>query len=129
MTGSEVKDFLEYTYSLRLDYPNEPVYNFDSAGGIRYTVDTRKPKGERIVISSMANGNHFYSTKRYHVAMSTFRALGGGTHLNKQLRWSRHKMLTRMVWTDTRDIRTQLMEFYAAQKHVQPIALTTWQYL
>ena len=50
----------------------ERSYNFDSAAGIRYTVDVTKPKGERVAIES------FDLSKEYNVAMTSYRASGGG---------------------------------------------------
>ena len=53
-------------------------YNFDSAAGINYTVDVTKPSGERISISSMADGAVFDFAREYNVAMTSYRACGGG---------------------------------------------------
>ena len=53
-------------------------YNFDSAAGISYTVDVTKPFGERITISSMADGSAFDFAREYNVAMTSYRACGGG---------------------------------------------------
>ncbi len=53
-------------------------YNFDSAAGLNYTVDVTRPRGERIVISSMADGSPFDEGKQYSVAMTSYRACGGG---------------------------------------------------
>lgn len=41
-------------------------FNFDSASGIIYTVDVRtKPQGEKITITSMADGSPFRMDKIY----------------------------------------------------------------
>ena len=53
-------------------------YNFDSAAGINYTVDVTKPFGERVAIASMADGSAFDLQKEYNVAMTSYRASGGG---------------------------------------------------
>ena len=53
-------------------------YNFDSAAGLSYTVDVTKPAGSRIQISSMADGSAFDYAKEYNVAMTSYRACGGG---------------------------------------------------
>lgn len=42
MTGSEIKDYLEYAYSLLLDYLNNPIYVFDTVSGLEYTVEASK---------------------------------------------------------------------------------------
>ena len=75
MTGKEIKDYLEYSYDTwintykgegnLLKIENAPdartgqkrwsfinrSYNFDSAAGIIYDVDVRKPAGERVMIA------------------------------------------------------------------------------
>ena len=53
-------------------------YNFDSAGGLNYTVDVTKPFGERVSISSLADGSAFDPAREYNVAMTSYRASGGG---------------------------------------------------
>lgn len=58
-------------------------YNFDSAAGINYTVDVTRPRGERVVISSLAGGNPFSEDEDYFVAMTSYRASGGGGLLEK----------------------------------------------
>ena len=103
MTGREVKDFLEFSYGLWIQTMSKPgdhvlnirprsdartgtdrwsfaeaSYNFDSAAGINYTVDVTKPQGSRVVISSMADGSAFDLDATYNVAMTSYRASGGG---------------------------------------------------
>jgi len=82
MKGSEIKNYLEYSYEhwLKKDVPS---YNFDSAGGIVYTVDASKPFGERVEIKSMANGSAFKMDAMYKVAMTSYRANGGGDLMPK----------------------------------------------
>lgn len=58
-------------------------YNFDSAAGINYTVDVTKPRGSRISISSMADGSAFDPSRIYNVAMTSYRASGGGNLLQE----------------------------------------------
>lgn len=100
MTGGEIKDYLEYSYDQWIQTPGDHVlriaprkdgsssqpgwtfvnrsYNFDSAAGINYTVDVTRPFGERVCISSMADGSEFRYDASYHVAMTSYRANGGG---------------------------------------------------
>lgn len=56
----------------------ERSYNFDSAAGLVYTVDVTKPRGERVKVSSMASGAPFEADRTYKVAMTSYRANGGG---------------------------------------------------
>lgn len=108
MTGKEIKDYLEYSYDawintissskehlLKIQNRPDPrtgtemwsfkgtAYNFDSAGGLNYTVDVTKPNGERINISTLADGSAFELIKEYNVAMTSYRASGGGDIMRK----------------------------------------------
>ena len=108
MTGSEVKRYLEISYEDWIrTYPNpegrilkiQPYtnrmtgrkgwsfvnrsYNFDSVGGLVYTVDVTKPFGERVRIASLAGGKPFFPEANYPVAMTSYRASGGGGLLKK----------------------------------------------
>lgn len=112
MTGTQVKDFLEYSYKFWFDtMPNDgnhiinfqknkegklvldnrtnmPLtatryYNYDSAAGINYVVDVSKPAGERIIITSMSDGRVFNPNAVYTVAINSYRGSGGGGHLTQ----------------------------------------------
>lgn len=104
MTGKEVIDCLEYSYAAWVNtvkgrgnehilrIVNEPdprtgqkrwsfvgrSYNFDSAGGLVYDVDVTKPAGSRITVKSLADGSPFSEEAEYNVAMTSYRASGGG---------------------------------------------------
>ncbi len=100
MKGSEIKDFLEYSYDHWIQTPGKHIlrikdeadartgaprwsfeyrsYNFDSAGGLVYTVDVSKPNGKRVQIKSLADGSAFNPDGWYNVAMTSYRASGGG---------------------------------------------------
>lgn len=104
MTGKEIKDYLEYSYDTwiktvddekdghLLKIVSEPdprtgqdrwsfvgrAYNFDSAGGLVYTVDVTMPAGGRVSVKSFADGSPFSEDAEYNVAMTSYRASGGG---------------------------------------------------
>lgn len=103
MTGKEIKDYLEYSYDswiytygkgsehlLKISEAPDPrtgrerwsfvgrSYNFDSAGGLVYEVDVTRPFGRRIEIVSLADGSSFDCSQSYDVAMTSYRANGGG---------------------------------------------------
>ena len=103
MTGKEIKDCLEYSYDnwiytydpskphlLKIRNSSDPrtgqkgwsfvgrSYNFDSAGGLIYDVDITKPYGKRLNIRSFADGSPFDEATVYNVAMTSYRANGGG---------------------------------------------------
>lgn len=104
MTGKEIKDYLEYSYDTwintydgrggnLLKIRNEPdprtgqkhwsfvnrSYNFDSAAGLVYEVDVTRPAGSRVNIISLADGSAFDPAADYNVAMTSYRASGGGS--------------------------------------------------
>jgi len=103
MTGKEIRDYLEYSYNqwiqtasnrtdtvLRIAKKDDPrtgqknwsfierSYNFDSMAGAFYTVDVTKPRGQRVEITALADGTPFSMTGKYNVAMTSYRASGGG---------------------------------------------------
>lgn len=117
MSGQEIKDYLEYSYSLWLNpnvqqsghllYLNDgdnirfrlknPQYNFDSAAGIIYEVDITKPANERVNIISMANGDGFDIANKYKVALTSYRASGGGDLLTKGAGIAHEELQSRVV--------------------------------
>ena len=103
MSGKEIKDYMEHSYDAWINTMNTSAdrllkivneadprtgqkrwsfvnrsYNFDSAGGLVYTVDVTKPMGSRIEIKSFADGSAFDVNAEYEVAMTSYRASGGG---------------------------------------------------
>lgn len=103
MTGKEIKDYMEASYDswintigrgqdhvLKIVNAADPrtgqkrwsfenrSYNFDSTGGMIYDVDVTKPMGERVIIKSLADGSAFDPAQTYNVAMTSYRASGGG---------------------------------------------------
>ncbi len=103
MSGKEIRTYLEHSYDNwintlepgqdhLLKISNRPdsrtgqkrwsfegmTYNFDSAAGLVYEVDVTKPFGERINIRSLADGSAFDEAAEYKVAMTSYRASGGG---------------------------------------------------
>ena len=108
MSGKEIKDYLEYSYDAWINTISSPkenllkiqnrpdprngrerwsfkgtAYNFDSAGGLNYVVDVTKPYGERVIITSLADGSTFSLEAEYNVAMTSYRASGGGDIMRK----------------------------------------------
>lgn len=96
LSGSEIKSYLEASYDQWILKPGDHVlnihrsgdggrwsfagrsYNFDSAGGLVYSVDVTKPYGERVSIEGLADGSAFDLDAMYPVAMTSYRANGGG---------------------------------------------------
>ena len=81
-TGKEIKDYLEVSYDGWIN-ADVPTYNYDSMAGLFYTVDRTKPFGSRIEISGLADGDEYDENATYEVAMTSYRASGGGGLMGK----------------------------------------------
>ncbi|MBP5302004.1 MAG: bifunctional metallophosphatase/5'-nucleotidase [Bacteroidales bacterium] len=77
LSGQQIKDYLELVYDNWVNRRG-PTYNFDSAAGINYIVHRNAPKGERVQIVSLENGEPFDPKAEYTVALTSYRAMGGG---------------------------------------------------
>jgi 2',3'-cyclic-nucleotide 2'-phosphodiesterase/3'-nucleotidase len=153
MTGREIDRHLEHSYGMwfatmhnkndyllnyRMDDNNKPLivngsvrlrnnsYNFDSAMGIKYTVDVSKPAGDRVSISAMSDGSAFYNDSLYTVAVNSYRANGGGGHFPAA--GITHEILkTRTMSTTDRDLRYYMTEWIKERGEVTPMPLSTWK--
>lgn len=112
----------------RLGFKNF-LFNFDSAAGLRYTVDVSKAEGEKINIISMSNGEDFDSDRFYTVAMTAFRANGGGELLTKGAGLSKEEIETRIVSSTAKDIRYYLMEYIKEKGTITPTARNEWKFI
>ena len=147
LRGSEVKDYLEYSYArwLRtLHAPGDtllncrkdarghyrlaaPYYNFDSAAGIRYVVDVRKPAGKRVTILSMENGAPFDPQRWYTVALNSYRGNGGGGHLTRGCHIPKDSLPSRLVHTTEKDLRYYMMHWMEEKKIISPRPRGNWK--
>lgn len=131
MSGKEIKDYLEYSYDQWINsidsaddrllkivdrpdprtgqkhwsFVNRP-YNFDSAGGLVYEVDVTRLAGERVTIFSLADGTSFDEAEEYDVAMTSYRASGGGGIMRKGAGIDTDRISDRVVeyYPEIRDI-------------------------
>ena len=127
LKGSEIKNYLEYSYDNWICAPGEHVlriheetdrngrlrwsfdgrsYNFDSAAGLVYTVDVTKPFGQRVAIKSLADGGSFSPDAWYNVAMTSYRANGGGGLIREGAGISAEEMNERIIakYPEIRDL-------------------------
>lgn len=144
MTGKEIKDYLEYSYGtwintiysskehlLRIVPEADPrtgqarwsfigrPYNFDSAGGLNYTVDVTRPAGERISIASFADGSTFSPDSTYRVAMTSYRASGGGEIMRKGAGIDTDRIEERIVGKYP-EIRNIIYDYLTANGTIDP---------
>lgn len=149
LTGEEIKNYLEFSYS---KWVNKMVgkdasllllniggrgdrgrfknifFNFDSAAGLIYEVDATKGDGERIVILSESNGQSFDFQKRYKVAISSYRASGGGDMLELGAGILREELEGRVV-ERLSDIREMLYNKLKRDGSITPERLNNWKFV
>lgn len=134
LSGAEIKNYLEYSYGnwfndmktdndflmiYELDEDGNPkinekstaadlknmFFNFDVAGGLKYTVDISKPKNQKITIISLANGKKFHTDSLYTVAMNSYRGNGGGGLLTYGAGISKEDIVKRRIQSTDVDLR------------------------
>lgn len=120
MTGQEVLDYLEGAYDKRIT-GSDFLYNYDTAGGLIYTVDPSADKGGRIRIVSMWDGTPFDLSRRYRIAMTSYRASGAGGLL-AEAGLDREEMEGRVIGIYP-EIREILCEFIENQKNIDPVKI------
>lgn len=151
MTGSEIKNYLEESYSIwtrqitnsqphLINFKSEnpslsdnrlakPAYNFDSAIGIDYTVDVTKPKGEKISISSLSDGRSFSLDSTYTVAINSYRANGGGNLLSDGAGISREELKKRIVSATDKDLRYYLIDNIEKHPDIEVKTIRNWKFI
>lgn len=117
MTGKEIKDYLEGAYDKRIT-GSDYLYNYDTAGGLVYTVSPSSPKGSRIRIISMWDGTPFDMSGTYRVAMTSYRASGAGGLL-AEAGLDRDRMESRVVEIYP-EIREMLCDFIESHGDINP---------
>ena len=125
MTGKQIKDYLEYSYKNWVN-KSGPSYNWDSADGIRYEVSRKAPDGERVKIFSMNDGTPFDLDKTYKVAMTSYRASGGGDLVREGAGIDPASLV---VVRKMKDIRSLIGDYIAAQKEIVPTVATNWKFV
>lgn len=151
MTGREIKDYLEESYSIwtrqitdsqhhLINFTSEnpslndnrlakPAYNFDSAAGIDYTVDVTKPKGEKINIASLSDGRSFSPDSTYTVAINSYRANGGGNLLSDGAGISREELKKRIVSATDKDLRYYLIDYIEKHPDIEVQTIHNWKFI
>jgi 2',3'-cyclic-nucleotide 2'-phosphodiesterase/3'-nucleotidase len=125
MTGRQVKDYLEYSYDSWVNRTGA-TYNWDSADGIIYEVSRSAPKGERVNIISMSDGTPFDLDKTYKVAMTSYRASGGGDLLTLGAGVDPDSLV---VYDKMKDIRSLVGEYISEQEEIEPAVSTNWKFV
>jgi 2',3'-cyclic-nucleotide 2'-phosphodiesterase/3'-nucleotidase len=103
-----------------------PSYNFDSAMGIRYTVDVSKPQGARVNITALDDGTPFSYSASYTVAVNSYRANGGGGHFPAAGITSK-ELESRIVSATERDLRYYMTEWIREKGTISPVPMSQWK--
>ena len=159
MSGREVKDALEYSYDKWINtlspgqkhvlkikegadprtgtkawaFVNRP-YNFDSAAGVFYEVDVTKQYGQRVKISSLADGTAFDESAQYNVAVTSYRASGGGGILREGAGIDTGRIAERVVKYYP-EIRQLLYDYLLEHKSISsaaigdPAVIGSWKFV
>ena len=153
LSGREIRNILEMSYALwtnRMTSASDQIlllrenprpgaedrskfvnasYNFDSAAGIRYTVDVTQPEGHKVHIKSMADGSPFNENKMYKVAVNSYRGNGGGELLTKGAGIPQEDLEKRILTSTSKDLRYYLMQYIEQRKNITPRALNQWKFI
>ena len=151
MTGKEIHDYLEMSYSLWSNTMTSPddhimllekngngrngygfknlAFNFDSAAGIDYEVDVTKPNGSKIKILRMSDGTPFDENKWYTVAMNSYRGNGGGELLTKGAGIPHDSISSRIIYESERDQRYYLTKEIEKAGNVDPQLGNNWRFV
>lgn len=151
LTGKEIEQYLEMSYATwtnQMHGPQDPLlllspmknnpekmgfknflFNFDSAAGICYDVDVSHPAGSKISIRSMSDGSSFSYEKTYKVAMTAYRANGGGELLTKGVGLSKEEIDRRTLCYSKHDIRHYMIEYISRMKNVTPQKMGHWRFV
>lgn len=121
MTGRDVKAHLEYAYEIR-----NTIYNFDCAAGINYVIDSNKPYGERVTITSRTDGTPFDPDKTYRVVLNSYRSMGGGNHFVNGCGWAQDEIASHRLWNSEEDLRTLFIEWAKSKGTLDSVPLNNW---
>lgn len=151
MTGKEIHDYLEMSYSLWANTMTAPsdhimlierngngksgygfknlAFNFDSAAGIDYEVDVTKPNGNKVRILRMSDGKPFNENNWYKVVMNSYRGNGGGELLTKGAGIPHDSLPGRIIYESEKDQRYYLMKEIEKAGTMNPEPNSNWRFV
>lgn len=153
LTGEEISNYLEYSYSKWFDTVESAddqlilfekdesgevdlssgyaktetrYYNYDSAAGIDYTVDISKPALSRVHITGFSDGRKFDLNETYTVAINSYRGNGGGNLLTEGAGIPEEELSSRVIDSTVRDLRYYLKDQLVQQGSISPEKMGNW---
>ena len=150
MTGKEIRNLLERSYSLWTNTVNGPddlllntyqdpetgktlfknlFFNFDNAAGIDYEVDVTKPAGNKIRILQLSNGKPFHDDDEYTVTTIAHRALGGGQMLSLGAGIPDEELASRIIAYTPFDIRHYLRLYIEQHTPLNVPLINNWRFV
>ncbi len=125
MNGGQLRQLLEHAASLLPAWPfpegqpvHLPSYSIDSAEGVSYKIDLRRPAGDRIVNLTF-RGKPLDPGQKLRVATNNYRYTGGG-------RYEVYRGLP-VVYRSPQEIRELLIEYLSRTKTIPPRADNNWE--
>jgi len=135
LTGAEVKAALEHAAGYFRPYqagltpselidPAVPGYNFDTAEGVEYALDLRRPLGDRVVDLRFA-GAPIDPARRFRVAINNYRLNGGGGYrmLYRMLRNAR------VIDQANQEIRELMIDWVRRNPEITATPSNNWRIL
>lgn len=151
LRGREIRGILEMSYDLwtdRMSGPDDHImklaplldhgqrlgfanlaFNFDSAGGIRYTVDVTRPEGEKVTIDTFCDGRPFDPDAFYTVVTNSYRAYGGGELFTRGAGLSHEELQRRILRISEKDIRYYFIEYIRGKEFIQASPAGHWRFV
>lgn len=151
LSGQEIKDYLEMSYALWTNQMSSPqdhllllspmksnparlgftnfIFNFDAAAGLHYEVDLREPPGNKLRILGLVDGRPFSSDAVYRVAMTAYRANGGGELLTKGAGIEKDDIPARIIACTRHDVRHYMMDYLRRSRRVNPKPAHNWRFI
>jgi 2',3'-cyclic-nucleotide 2'-phosphodiesterase/3'-nucleotidase len=149
MTGREIKDYLEYSYSLRINRmlsPDDrflrlntdsnspflfeiPAFNFDSGAGLDYEVDVTQLTGQRITILRMWKDKPFHEDSTYRIIANSYRFAGAGGHLELGAKISPEELPKRFIALYDTQVRELIRRDFIRQGEVSDFRYKNWKFV
>lgn len=150
LTGKQIKDYLEKSYStwvagmdseddhlllFKEGRSKEPkklayeIFNMSSAGGVDYLVDLTKPVGERVNILQLSNGKPFSMDKKYMVAVNSYRGGGGGDLMTEGCKIPFKDLRSHVVKECENDIRYYIYLYIKKKGTIEAINDNNWHFI